>query len=248
MSIAENVGRVREQMADACAAAHRSMESMRLIAISKTHPVESVLEAVAAGLTEFGENRVEEAQQKIPATYPLLPTKLCWHMVGHIQSRKARDVVPLFDVIQSVDSSKLALRLDDLARAANRRLDVLLEVNVSGEESKFGFAASDWERDVAVRERITQVVQELATLPGLRIVGLMTMAPIVISMEEARPVFVSLAGLRAHLVDTLHVELPELSMGMTDDFPVAIQEGATMLRIGRAIFGERLVRPTDATG
>jgi len=160
-------------------------------------------------------------------------------MVGHIQSRKARDVVNLFDVVHSVDSVKLADRLSRLAVDRDKTLDVLLEINVSGEEAKYGFRADNWAKDAAVHDRLWQAVDHIAGLPGLRLHGLMTMAPIVADMEQTRPVFASLAALREALAQTLHLDLPDLSMGMTDDYPVAIEEGATIVRVGRAIFGAR---------
>lgn len=160
-------------------------------------------------------------------------------MVGHVQSRKAKEVAPLFQVVHSVDSMKLAGKLAT-ALPADTRLDVLIEVNVSGEPSKEGMDAVQWRTNPAVRERLVWELKEIITLPGLNVCGLMTMAPIVIDAEDARPVFISLRGLRDALSQELGHPLPHLSMGMTDDYPVAIEEGATMVRIGRAIFGERL--------
>jgi len=162
-----------------------------------------------------------------------------WHMIGHIQSRKARDVVPLFSVVHSVDSLKLADKLARLAVEKDGQLDVLLEVNVSGEASKSGLNAANWSTDTTVRALIWREVEAIVALPGLRVRGLMTMAPIVEDMEQTRPVFAALAGLRTALVESLGVPLPDLSMGMTDDYPVAIEEGATLVRVGRAIFGQR---------
>lgn len=240
MTIAENVSRVRQQIDAACERAGRDPVSVMLVAISKTQPPEAILEVAAAGVQHFGENRVEEASAKIPAVMAQIGRAPVWHMVGHIQSRKAKEVPPLFQVVHSVDTVRLAERL---ARATVERggvLDVLLEVNVSGEASKAGFAAHGWEQDADVRAQIWGDVRQIAALPGLNVRGLMTMAPIVDAMEQARPVFAGLANLRRALADSLGRALPDLSMGMTDDYPVAIEEGATLVRIGRAIFGERV--------
>jgi pyridoxal phosphate enzyme (YggS family) len=240
MTLSDNLMRVQDTIADACARAGRSPSTVTLVAVSKTHPVEAVLEAIEAGAQHFGENRVEEAETKIPAVAAQVspPT---WHMIGHIQSRKAKEVVPLFDRVHSVDTVKLAGKLSALAAEAGKTLDVLLEINVSGEASKSGFDASGWAQDAAVRDRLWEAVRAVLALPGLRVGGLMTMAPIVGDMEQARPVFADLAALRAALAESLGCTLPDLSMGMTDDYPVAIEEGATLVRVGRAIFGERHV-------
>ena len=238
-NIAANVQQVQECIAQACVRVGRSPEAVRLVAVSKTQPPAAVLAAAAAGVRHFGENRVEEAQGKIPAVNAEAPASLTWHMVGHIQSRKARDVLPLFQWVHSVDSIRLASRLSALAVALERSLVVLLEVNVSGEASKYGLDAAGWESDRQVRRRVVDEVAQMLALPGLNVCGLMTMAPIVSDMEQTRPIFASLARLRAALVEAHGVPLPDLSMGMTDDYPVAVEEGATLVRIGRAIFGER---------
>jgi pyridoxal phosphate enzyme (YggS family) len=150
-----------------------------------------------------------------------------------------KEVLPLFQIVHSVDTLKLAEKFSREVVARGGMLDVLLEVNISGEESKSGFAAHGWNSSPAVREALWQAIGQVVTLPGLRVRGLMTMAPIVSEMEQVRPVFADLAVLRAALAGSLHTPLPDLSMGMTDDYPVAIEEGATLVRIGRAIFGER---------
>lgn len=238
-AIATNLDAVQQQIAAACARAGRSPASVTLIAVSKTHSLERVLEAAASGVQHFGENRVEEAESKIIAARARADAALTWHMIGHIQSRKAKAVAPLFDMAQSVDSVRLANKLSAAAVEAGKTLAVLLEMNVSGEESKDGFPAARWQQDAALRAQLWADVQQIAALPGLRLRGLMTMAPIVPDAEQARPVFAALAALRAALAESLRLDLPELSMGMSDDFAVAIEEGATMVRIGRAIFGER---------
>jgi len=239
MTIERNLGLVRETIAAACVRVNRDPSSVTLIAVSKTHTSEQILEVVAAGAQHFGENRVEESSVKIPAVNRQTPVSLTWHMVGHVQSRKAREVLPLFDVVHSVDSLKLADKLSRLAVEAGKRLDVMLEVNVSGEDSKSGLAGSGWSSDPAIREPLWQEIGQIFALPGLNVRGLMTMAPIVEQMEQARPVFANLAALREALMSAFQQALPDLSMGMTDDYAVAIEEGATLVRVGRAIFGER---------
>lgn len=240
MTIAENLQAVRGQIAAACARAGRDPGAVTLVAVSKTHPPAAVLEAAAAGAQHFGENRVEEGIAKIPVVTAQTDQPLVWHMIGHLQSRKARDVPPLFAVVHSVDTVRLA---EKLAREAVARgggtLDVLLEINISGEASKAGFAAYGWRDDADRRAQLWQAAAQIQALPGLNLRGLMTMAPIVANMEQTRPVFADLARLRTALADALQIPLPDLSMGMTDDYPVAIEEGATLVRIGRAIFGER---------
>ena len=239
MSIADNIKRVQDSLAKACAKANRDPAEITLVAVSKQKSVADILMAAEAGLQHFGENRVEEGRDKIRTVNDRASYPLTWHMVGHIQSRKAKQVVPLFDVIQSVDSLRLARKLSRLAQDADRSLDVLLEMNVSGEAAKYGLAACGWRRDLAVKERLWQEVDAMVTLPNIRVRGLMTMAPFDVSMEGARAVFADLFALRGELADSLAVRLPELSMGMTNDYPAAIEEGATMVRIGRAVFGER---------
>ncbi len=239
MTIEQNLKEIHEVIAQACARANRNPASVTLVAVSKTHPPETILAAVRAGVQHFGENRVEEGSTKIPIVIQQTSAPLTWHMVGHIQSRKAKDVLALFQVVHSLDSLKLAEKLSRLAVEHGRKLDALIEVNVSGEASKSGLAASGWSSEASVREPLWQEVGPILELPGLNVRGLMTMAPVVQEAEQARPIFASLSMLREHLSSTFHVALPDLSMGMTDDYPVAIEEGATMVRIGRAIFGER---------
>lgn len=239
MTIAQNIHLIRQTVAAAAARAGRDPAAVTLIAVSKTWPAEAVVEAAAAGVQHFGENRVEEAEVKIPAVSARVSDPLTWHMIGHVQSRKAKDVAPLFHVIHSVDTVKLAQKFSTLGVERQQPVEVLLEVNVSGESAKHGFNGAGWASDPAVRTALWADVQQIAALPGLRLRGLMTMAPIVPDAEQARPVFSSLAALRAALQDAFQVALPDLSMGMTDDYPVAVEEGATLIRVGRAIFGER---------
>jgi PLP dependent protein len=235
--LAERFAAVRRNIADACQRANRPPGSVTLIAVSKTHPAELVLEAVQCGQTHFGENRIEEAAGKIATISHQTATPLVWHMIGHVQSRKARDIVSTFQYIHSLDSLKLAERYSRFAAELNRSISVLLEFNVSGEASKSGLDGINWEDR---QKPFWAEVRQIVALPGIRVEGLMTMAPIVDDVEEARPVFRELRRLR----DGLAAEFPQaswqtLSMGMTDDYPVAIEEGATMVRIGRALFGPR---------
>jgi pyridoxal phosphate enzyme (YggS family) len=247
MGLADNIERVQERIAHACARSGRNLSEVTLVAVSKTCPAEIVAEAYRLGLRDFGENRVEEAREKIPnAKYQisnstsdlrLQTSELRWHLVGHLQSRKAAEAVALFDVIHSVDSVKLANKLSRLCIEAGRMMPILLECNVSGEASKYGFpaaTAADKARWIADVEAI------LAEGSGVRVEGLMTVAPIVSQAQDARPVFRALRQLRDELASRFpQTNWRHLSMGMTDDFEIAIEEGATLVRVGRAIFGER---------
>ena len=241
-SLAENVESVRDHVAAACVRAGRHPSEVTLVAVSKTFPAEAVLEACRLGLRDFGENRVQEAGEKILNLKSLVsnlqpPTSdLRWHLVGHLQSRRAREAVDLFDVIHSVDSVKLADKLNRLCMEAGRVMPILLECNVSGEASKYGFPLST----AAERARGWADVEVILKMPRVCVEGLMTIAPLVADPNETRPFFRALRQLR----DDLAAQFPQadwrhLSMGMTDDFEVAIEEGATMIRVGRAIFGER---------
>ncbi len=233
MTIAANVARVRARIAEACARAGRDPAAVRLVAVSKGRAPEAIREAAAAGVTDFGENRVEEAGGKLPH---LRDAQLTWHMVGHLQSRKARDATVWFDMVHSVDSVRLAARLSRFWERASP-LPILLEINISGEASKYGWAADRWQDDREQRRALWDDVKAIRALPNLSARGLMTMAPVVPDMEQARPVFAALRALR----DALAADFPaadwsQLSMGMTDDYPAAVEEGATFVRIGRAIF------------
>jgi PLP dependent protein len=228
----QRIASVQGRIAAAARRTGRDPADITLVAVSKTQPPEAVVAACQAGLHLFGENRVEEAIPKALAVERLLApgTAPTWHMVGHVQSRKASEVLPWAAMVHSVDSTKLADRLSRSSAAADRELAILLEVNVSGEASKYGLTP----------EQLPGVVEAIASLPGLRLDGLMTMAPIAADPELVRPVFARLAELK----DKMTRRYPELtwrhlSMGMSDDFEVAIEEGATLVRIGRAIFDER---------
>lgn len=239
--VTKHLAQVRERMVEAALRAGRDPSTVQLVAVSKTFPAEAVLAAWEAGQRDFGENRPEEGAVKIPAVATALHgARPVWHMIGHVQRRKARLVLAHFDVVHSVDSLALAQKLSALAVAAGRELPILLECNVSGEASKYGYRLAGWEKTPALRERFCGEVAALLALPGLRLEGLMTVAPLADAPEQVRPVFASLRALREALRERFPaVAWPHLSMGMTDDFEVAIAEGATLVRIGRAIFGAR---------
>lgn len=243
--IAENIQRVRAVIAQACDRADRPTESVTLVAVCKTKPVEMVLDAYAAGVRHFGENRVEDANPKIAVVNAAVGEVPVWHMIGHIQSRKAKDVVSdngvrRFALVHSVDDMALAQRLSRLVmERGGQTLDWLAQVNVSGEATKSGFEASGWRDNRGIVAALAEQLSAASALPGLRLRGLMTMAPIADEAEQVRPVFRDLRDLREELQQRLGAALPELSMGMTDDYPVAIEEGATIVRVGRAIFGDR---------
>ena len=223
--IAANLGTIRDQISSAATRCGRNPSDIRLVAVSKTHPAGAVGAAVAAGQRVFGESRVQEAREKIPAC----PTGLDWHFIGHLQKNKVRQALPLFSFFHSIDSAALAQAMDRIAGEAGKPVDGLLEVNVSGEETKHGFTPEELRKEFAA----------LAKLPHLRIRGLMTMAPYSDNPEDARPVFRALRELRDGLQSSNGHPLPELSMGMSGDFEPAIEEGATLVRVGSSIFGER---------
>ncbi len=239
VNIADNIAIVQQQIADACAKVNRNQSDVTLVSVSKTQPESRILAAIEAGLTHFGENRVEEAQVKVPSINQQVDIEPVWHFIGHIQSRKAKDLVPHFDVIHSVDRLKIARKLSDLGQEAGKTIPVMLEINISGESAKHGFEAFNWKSDVKIKETLWQDIHAILALPQIEVRGLMTMAPFYANMEDTRPVFAGLAELRDELQQSLDMTLPDLSMGMTNDFTVAIEEGATIVRVGRAIFGER---------
>ena len=224
-SILDNLECVREQIASAAANSGRSTDDVELVAIAKTHPAEKVREAVGAGQTLFGESRIQEARAKISE----LSSNIRWHFVGHLQKNKVRQALPLFEMIHSVDSLALAQDINRIAEEEGLYPRVLLEVNVAGEGSKFGFAPDD------LREQM----EALLALPRLSIEGLMCIPPLAVESEDSRKFFVQVRELRDSLEKEFNMKLPQLSMGMTQDFPIGIQEGATLVRVGTAIFGER---------
>ena len=225
MSLAENIESIQQRIRAACGRAGRAPESVTLLAVSKTHPPETIREAVNCGQLLFGENKIQEAKAKIP----LCPGKCRWHFIGHLQSNKVRDAVELFQMIQGVDSLALAREISRRCEQAAKRMPVLLEVNVAGEASKFGYAP----------ERLLAELAELNALPKIEIHGLMAIPPFVTDPEKARPYFKRLRELKEQAEQVLGAPLPQLSMGMSGDFEVAIEEGATMVRVGTALFGER---------
>jgi pyridoxal phosphate enzyme (YggS family) len=240
-AVVKNLERVRARVAEAASRVGRDPAGVQLVAVTKTFPVEDILVAWDSGQRDFGENRPEEGAQKILEVAACLLSeseKPTWHMIGHIQRRKVQLVVEHFDVVHSIDRLAVAQKLSALAIETGRELPVLLECNVSGEASKYGYQTAGWEHDPPLRERLNVEVAAVLALPALRLEGLMTMAPIVEDAETVRPVFASLRALRDALREHFPgVALPHLSMGMTDDFEVAIEEGATLVRVGRAIFG-----------
>jgi pyridoxal phosphate enzyme (YggS family) len=224
-SITQNFEQVREQIAQAAAKAGRAIDEIELVAITKTHPAEKVREAIEAGQTLFGESRVQEARAKIPE----LPSNVRWHFVGHLQKNKIRHALPLFELFHSVDSLASAQEMNRIATDEGMHPRVLLEVNVAGEGSKFGFSP----------DKLREQMDELLALPRLSILGLMCIPPIAEEAEASRKYFVQLRELRDRLQIEFRVDLAQLSMGMTQDYPVAVEEGATLVRVGTAIFGER---------
>ncbi len=244
-AVVKNLETTRARIAEAALRVGRDPAGVRLVAVTKTFPVDAIRAAWDAGQRDFGENRPEEGVPKVLALATRLSTadtQPVWHMIGHIQRRKASLVAEHFAMVHAVDRLALAQKLSALAVEAGRALPVLLECNVSGEASKYGYQAAGWEHDAAIRARLYAEVAAVLALPGLHLEGLMTMAPLVEDAETARPVFVSLRGLRDALRERFPAaRLPHLSMGMTDDFEIAVEEGATLVRIGRAIFGQYLV-------
>ena len=224
-AIGENLARVREQIAAAAARSGRSPDDIELVAVSKAHPAEKVQAAVEAGQVLFGENRVQEARIKIP----LLPSRLRWHFIGHLQKNKIRHALPLFELFHGIDSLALAEDMQRVADEEGMRPRILLEVNVAGEASKHGFSPEALRRDL----------ESALSLGRLSIEGLMTIPPLAPEAEASRRYFVALRELRDQVEAEFALRLPQLSMGMSGDFPIAIEEGATLVRVGTAIFGER---------
>jgi pyridoxal phosphate enzyme (YggS family) len=237
MSIAEDLARIQDEIAKACRRSSRSESEVALMAVSKMHPAEAVLEAYAAGLRLFGENRVQEWQQKRPVLDTLFANQgdaAKVHLIGPLQSNKASRAAELFDAIDSVDSLKIASRLNAAALALNRKLPVLIEVKLSHEESKHGIAAGD----------LPALLDQFASLESLVPAGLMTVPPWSEDPEAARPYFRELRSLRDASWSACPT-LTQLSMGMSNDFAVAIEEGSTCVRIGTALFGRRQSPPAD---
>ena len=225
--IAENLAAVHARITAACARAGRDPSSVTLINVSKTKPVEQLMEAYQAGERVFGENKVQEILEKSP----LMPPDVHWHMIGHLQRNKVRQVIDQVDMIHSVDSLRLAETIEQEAARKNLIIPVLVEVNVAQEISKFGLSVED----------APDLILQLSRMPHIRVSGLMTIAPFVENPEKNRPVFRKLNELSVDILqkNINNVNMDVLSMGMTGDFEVAIEEGATMVRVGTGIFGER---------
>jgi hypothetical protein len=225
MDLAGNFETIRHRIADACARAKRSPTEVELLAVTKGHGPDAVAAAADAGQKLFGENKVQEAKAKIP----LCPGRLRWHMIGHLQSNKARDAVQLFDMIEGVDSLALATEINKQADKFAKTMPILLEVNVAGESSKFGYKP----------EALLAEFAKINALPKIEIHGLMTVAPYSPNPERSREYFRKLRELKTRCEEILGAPLPHLSMGMSGDFEIAIEEGATIVRIGTALFGPR---------
>ena len=232
MSIADQLAQIRDRIASAARRAGRNPDDIAVMAVCKTFPAEAIKEAYAAGQRLFGENRVQEFAEKYPAVASLPDVR--FHMIGHLQSNKAARAAEIFHAVDSIDSTKLAQRLNDAAQKLNKTLDVLIEVNVGGEEAKSGLSPDSPE--------INAILMQAPSWKNLSIRGLMTVPPFTDDPEGARPYFRKLRELRDRLAarNHPHVTLDTLSMGMSHDFEVAIEEGSTCVRIGTAIFGERV--------
>lgn len=226
--IKSRLDHVKDQIRAAAISCGRKPDTVRLVAVSKTVPVERILKAIKAGATTLGENYIQEAGEKIES---LKEHDVSWHFIGHLQSNKAKYAVKLFDLIHSVDSLKLAKELDKRARTIDKLQKILVQVNISGEETKSGIDAAE----------VFGLVQNIASLKNLSIRGLMTMPPYFNAPEKVRPYFKALKDLQSQIEQKAiqNVHMMELSMGMSGDFETAIQEGATLIRVGTSIFGER---------
>jgi PLP dependent protein len=226
-SIAENLARVRERIARAAERAGRRADEITIVAVSKTFPAEAIRAAYDAGLRAFGENRVHEFESKQPRLADLADAT--WHLIGHLQSNKARRAATLFDRIDSVDRAALAQKLDSSATAEEKRLQVLIEVHVGGESSKSGIAEKE----------LPALAESLSLMPRIELLGLMAIPPYSDDPERVRPYLKKLRELHEDLSNRLKQFLPVLSMGMSHDFEIAIEEGATEIRVGTALFGKR---------
>ena len=222
---AESLAAVREKLMEAARRSGRNADEIELVAVSKTHSPDNVRAVAASGQQVFGESRVQEARVKMA----LLPSRLRWHFIGHLQKNKIRQALPLFELFHSVDSLELARQIQRIAEEDSLRPRVLLEINVAGESTKFGFSP----------DAVKFEMEELLALDRIEIGGLMGMAPLATEPEHSRPFFACLRELRDDLQREAGVGLPSLSMGMSGDYLVAIEEGATLVRVGSAIFGAR---------
>jgi pyridoxal phosphate enzyme (YggS family) len=225
LDLAENLNLVRMQIAESERTSRRATGSVELVAVSKTHPPELIRQAFEAGQLLFGENRVQEAKAKMPE----LPARLRWHLIGHLQSNKIRQALPLFEMFHGVDSVELLEDIERIAADLGLFPRILLQVNVAGESSKFGFAP----------ERLLSEFERMVRAERIQIEGLMTIPPLSTNPEDSRKFFVLLRQLRDRLEKEFRLSLPQLSMGMSGDYRVAVEEGSTFVRVGTAIFGER---------
>ncbi|HPG41668.1 MAG TPA: YggS family pyridoxal phosphate-dependent enzyme [bacterium] len=226
MSIKTNLQTIRHNIEQACVRSGRNVNDVKIVAVSKTVAVPQIREAIAAGIDTIGENRVPDALLK----HQEIGNTVAWHLIGHLQTNKVKKALQIFNVIESVDSLHLAEEIDRRAQELNKIIDIFVQVNTSGEAGKTGFPP----------EQVEAVIPKLAELTHVRITGLMTIGALVDDPELARPEFCYLRNLRALLNEKYHIDtLQHLSMGMTNDYHIAIEEGATCVRIGRALFGER---------
>lgn len=232
-TIGANINQVLENIKNSCEKSGRNPEDVTLIAVSKTKPLPMLQEAYEAGSRNFGENKVQEIMDK----YPNLPSDIRWHMIGHLQRNKVKYIIDKVALIHSVDSLRLANEISNQAQKKQVDVDILIEVNIAGEESKFGTS----------REEVFQLVEEIAKLPNIFIKGLMTIAPFVANPEDNRKYFRQIRELSVDIMNKNidNVTMSVLSMGMTGDYMVAIEEGATMVRVGTGIFGERTYTSTQ---
>jgi PLP dependent protein len=234
MGVAESLALVRAKVVAACERSNRALAEVELIAVSKTFPAESVRQAIAAGQLHFGESKQQEAEPKIT----MLPGNLCWHFIGRLQRNKVRKILPLFSVVHAIDSLRLATYVDEIAQELGLFPRVFLQVNLGGELSKGGFDA----------EELAEQMATLLKLKRLEIMGLMGISPAGKDAESMRPWFIQLRQIRDDLEQRFSVALPSLSMGMSGDYEVAIEEGATHVRVGSAIFGQRSYRVDGELG
>lgn len=231
-AIASNLYRIQERVAQAARRGGRDPSEVTIVAVTKTVTTAAIASVVRLGITSLGENRVQEAAAKIAVMHTILPetTNINWHLIGHLQTNKVRQALKLFDTIQSVDSARLAAKLSVEAGLAGQALPILLEVNIGRETAKHGFRP----------EELFKTVHEIAEMPNILVQGLMTVAPLANNADIVRPVFRELKRCRDNLAALRpEIDWHHLSMGMSNDFEVAIEEGATIVRLGRAIFGER---------
>ncbi len=226
MRIKENVERILERIEKACSRVGRDPKEVKLLAATKTRTPEEIREAYHAGIRLFGENRVQEAKEKIPKLQDISAE---WHMIGHLQTNKAKHAIKLFDVIETIDRESIIIELEKRLKKENRKLPVLIEVKVSPEESKHGVEP----------QKVEQLTEKVLQSENLKLIGLMTVPPYDENLEIVRKYFQKLRKIKEQLEEKFSISLPELSMGMSYDFEIAIEEGATIVRIGSAIFGPR---------